>query len=427
MFKKFCDNKIGFKPSIQFIKRKNKILIANTNNGGGLFITDECYEIINNAIKEHMTFGDLIECIEENESKEYMTVLLERLYCIRAWDFESDEILSEYFEIDIDITNECNLRCKHCCVSAGDNLQGEDLPHEKVMEMVEKVINMNPAQISISGGEPLVRADFREIILFIREKYDKPLILMTNATLIDDSMAEFIANNFNVVDVSIDGGDEKSCAILRGAGTFEKSINGIRRLQEKGMNKISASMVLTKDNIYAKDDFLELCKKMNIKPCIRGLDLSGRAQSGLEKPKNYRKRHSKDEIKESFICNKTWEHIPQIMACQGAKIEFQIGHTGNIYPCGALLDEEFHLGNVFEVTDLKRYLEDREFEKGEGYRNFEKYKSYRDLKCKNCDFNILCFSCVSEIKNKIQDRTVYEDCDEQSFFFGLYWEDYEGN
>lgn len=402
-------------------------MVANTNNGGGLFITDECYDIINNAIKCKMTFGDLIKCIEETESKKYMIELLERLHYIHVWSFESDDIRSEYFQIDIDITNKCNLRCKHCCVSAGEGLQGEDLPHEKIIRLVDQVVKMNPAKITISGGEALIRTDFQEVISFIRKKYDKTLVLMTNATLIDDDMAEFIVNSFDMVDVSIDGSDEKSCNILRGAGTFEKCIRGIKLLQENGMKNISASMVLTKENMYAKKDFFILCERMNIYPIIRGLDLSGRAKSGLEKPENDNIKINTEEIQKRFICNKAWEHMPQIMACQGAKIEFLIGYTGNIYPCGALLDDEFYLGNVFEIEDLKKYLENREFEDLEGYKNFEKYIMYKGIKCNDCDFNILCFSCVNEIKNKINDGTIYRDCQEQAFCFGLYWEEYESN
>lgn len=427
MIEGYQNSKIGYKSSVHFVKRNNKVLVANTDNGGTVFLTDECYKIINDAIAEKMTFLELIDCIEEEDSKEYMCRLIKNLNNIRAWNYEDNRIRSDLFEISIDLTNKCNLQCKHCCVSAGDNLCGEDLEHDKIMLLIEKIISLNPANITLSGGEPLIRPDFKEIVLFIRKKYKKQLILMTNATLINEDMAAFIAENFDSVDVSIDGSDEKSCSILRGEGTFDKCIRGIKLLQAHGIQKISASMVLTSENEYAKGDFYALCNEMGIYPMVRALAPSGRARGNVFPPKDKQVRRNFKEIKNKFISEKMWKITPQIMTCQGAKIEFQINHIGNIYPCGALMEDEFYLGNALAVADLKKYLEHGLFHEEEGYKNFEKYKPYNLKHCKNCDFGLLCFSCVNDIRNLLNEGKLYEDCKEQSYLYSLYWEDYEGH
>ncbi len=427
MLRDNMDKKVGLKRGLRAIERNNKILLANRDNGGSMFISKECYDIILQAIKENMTFRELVDCIEDDESQKYMLELLEQMANNRFWMYDDRRINCTDYQISLDITNSCNLRCKHCCVTAGDFKSGEELDENRMMIMLEKIVKLQPASICISGGEPLMRKDFCSIVLFIRDHYKGVLSLMTNATLINEEKAGFIAKYFDYVDVSIDGCDEDSCKILRGEGTFDKCIYGIKLLQKKGVDKISASMVLTKDNEYAKDGFMKLCKKMNLFPMIRGLDQCGRAENSVKPPiEKYQKRNM-DEIKNKFIENNLWEIPPQIMTCQGAKIEFQISYTGDIYPCGALMDNEFFLGNIFIIDDLKDYLENNHFHEIEGYKNFISYMPTHIERCKDCDFNLLCFTCVSEIRNMKKTGELYKDCKEQYFVHSLYWEKYEGN
>lgn len=427
MIKDFENQKIGWKKSVRPICRKQKVLIANLDNGGSLFISKECYEILQEAIEQGMTFKELLDCIEDMDSRKYMEALVTALRNIRVWNYEGEKIKSEFFDISVDITNNCNLRCRHCCVSAGELLEGKDVDETHIMELFRKVLSLNPACLTISGGEALCRPDFKKIVSYIRGDYHKILTLMTNATLIDEDMAAFICKNFDSVDVSIDGCDEESCSKIRGEGTFKRCIQGIELLQKCGMKKISASMVLARENEYARDGFIKLCKDMGLHPIIRSLDISGRAASHLHPPIVQHQKRSCEDIKNSFVKNEMWKFRPQVMACQGAKVQFLIGFQGNIYPCGAMLSEEFCMGNVYEIENLKEYLENQEFHKTKGYQNFESCKPYHDEKCGGCDFSILCFSCANEVKNARADNSMYKDCVENSFYYDLYWENYESN
>ncbi|WP_289466325.1 radical SAM protein, partial [Klebsiella pneumoniae] len=61
------------------------------------------------------------------------------------------------------ITGRCNYRCKHCYMSAPDAKLGE-LSHETIMSIVQQLIDCGIYQVSLTGGEPLVRKDFMEIV-----------------------------------------------------------------------------------------------------------------------------------------------------------------------------------------------------------------------------------------------------------------------
>lgn len=426
MLKNYMNEKIGFKRNMKIVERKNKVLLINKDNAETIFLSKECFDIIIQAIDEELSFQELIDCIEEEESKLYFKELVNRIAGKRFWKYDDREVQCTDYEISIDITNKCNLRCRHCCISAGDSICGDDLSEDDIMSVVKQVVIMQPASICISGGEPLMRKDFTNIVRFIRSHYSRKLILMTNATLIDESMADFIAQNFDSVDVSIDGFDEDSCKLLRGEGTFEKCIGGIKNLQAKGVTNISASMVITKENKYALPEFKRLCDSMGIHPIIRGLDLAGRAKDLLEAPEDVSIQMSREQIKHSFYKYQMWNKSMMSMGCQGARIEFQISYTGDLFPCGALMEDEFLMGNVLTIHDLKEYLVSGKYKETAGYKRFISYIPTNLEHCENCDFNLLCFSCVSEIRNRINNNTIYKDCEEDKYRYSLYWENYEG-
>lgn len=419
---------IGWKKSVKFITKEKKTLVANINNGAAQFVSNECIDIINQAIIEKLNFNELLMAIEDQDSRVYMKELIHRLNNIRTWNYEGEQITSDMYQISLDITNDCNLRCKHCCISAGEMKNGEDLSEAYMADIVEKVILLSPKVITLSGGEPLIRKDFKKIVSQIRNSYKGVLTLMTNATLVDDDMAEFIHRHFDAVDVSIDGADEGSCTILRGEGTFERCIAGINRLKKFGVEHISASMVVTKENEYAKNDFMELCKKLGLQPMIRSLDNSGRAEEAYENMVCDEEEEAKplEKIKETFEKSKLYQHQPQVFACQGANTEFQIDYRGNIYPCGALMRDEYCLGSVLNIKNLKEYLESRAFEETEGYKNFFGLHPCNVDKCCDCECNILCFSCINEIRKCKERKTLYKNCEESKYYYSLFWRDYEG-
>lgn len=61
------------------------------------------------------------------------------------------------------VTGRCNYRCKHCYMSAPDAKFGE-LSHEQAMDIVRQIIDCGIFQVSLTGGEPLVRKDFLDIV-----------------------------------------------------------------------------------------------------------------------------------------------------------------------------------------------------------------------------------------------------------------------
>ena len=139
-------------------------------------------------------------------------------------------------KIDIDITNRCNLRCRYCYhyESAGD--AGGDLPASEWLRFFEELGRCAVTEVTMAGGEPFIREDLKEIIGGIVRNRMRFQIL-SNGTLIDDDMADFLVSTkrCNYVQVSIDGSMPESHDAMRGRGSFAKAMQGLMTLRRRGV------------------------------------------------------------------------------------------------------------------------------------------------------------------------------------------------
>lgn len=91
------------------------------------------------------------------------------------------------------ITGKCNYRCKHCYMSAPDAKLGE-LDHETVMSIVQQLIDCGVMQVSLTGGEPLVRRDFMEIVDALLAGGITITTIYSNGRLVTDSLLDELAS-----------------------------------------------------------------------------------------------------------------------------------------------------------------------------------------------------------------------------------------
>ena len=107
------------------------------------------------------------------------------------------------------ITGRCNYRCKHCYMSAPDAKFGE-LSHEQVMSIVQQLIDCGIREVSLTGGEPLVRKDFMEIVDALMAGGIRIVTIYSNGKLVtdkllDDLAARGIYPEFNMSYDGVDG------------------------------------------------------------------------------------------------------------------------------------------------------------------------------------------------------------------------------
>lgn len=128
----------------------------------------------------------------------------------------------------MDPTSACNLKCTGCWAAQyGDK---SNLSYETLDSIIKQGKELGIYFYIYSGGEPLVRK--KDIIKLCEVHSDCFFLSFTNGTLIDDAFCEEMlrVGNFAVA-LSIEG-DEKSTDMRRGAGTYQKVIDAMDRLQK---------------------------------------------------------------------------------------------------------------------------------------------------------------------------------------------------
>ncbi len=137
----------------------------------------------------------------------------------------------------LNITNMCNLACKHCYLGKPGNLEMNAEIFENAVSQFE---TMGGLKLMISGGEPLLHSRFRELMETL-PSYELRVVVLSNGTLIDEKAARKLSVYADEVQVSIDG--TGSHDLLRGRGSFKRSMDGISNLIRSGIPVSIATMV----------------------------------------------------------------------------------------------------------------------------------------------------------------------------------------
>src|SRR4051812_5940466 len=139
-------------------------------------------------------------------------------------------------------TMRCNLHCEFCYVGDLLNLEGE-WREELTLEALAKAFpEQSGFQISLTGGEIFMRKDIMSVLDLFRDKGYACGYLTTNGTIISDERAEALADLaaagfLKHISVSIDGPGEIHDVARGLAGTFKRTCEGLRRLQEAAKRK----------------------------------------------------------------------------------------------------------------------------------------------------------------------------------------------
>jgi radical SAM protein with 4Fe4S-binding SPASM domain len=164
--------------------------------------------------------------------------------------------LSAPLSILWDITYECNLRCKHCLVSAGERLKDE-LTFGEVKDIIDQLINMKVFNICFLGGEPLMRKDFLDILRYA-SRWSIGITFSTNGSLIDDFVIKELEDlKIFQVQVSLDGLENTHNRIRGNNSSFQDAVQAIEKLVKSGI-QVGVSTTVTKLNLKELNSLIEL-------------------------------------------------------------------------------------------------------------------------------------------------------------------------
>lgn len=167
----------------------------------------------------------------------------------------------------LELTMRCNERCLHCGSRCGD-VASEELTVEQYRRFLDEVkadFGTQDKMLCITGGEPLLRSDFAEIMGYAKELGFR-WGMTSNATLIDDAAARMLRDcGMGTISVSLDGLRESHDWFRRTPGGWDKAMAGIESLLRIGsFRHIQVTTVVTHQNIGELDELFRIFDGMDI-------------------------------------------------------------------------------------------------------------------------------------------------------------------
>ncbi|MBP9127797.1 MAG: radical SAM protein, partial [Elusimicrobia bacterium] len=154
-------------------------------------------------------------------------------------------------------TAACNLRCVHCRrLDVLDQVSRDDLSTETAQAMIADIAQNYKPILVLSGGEPLFRPDILELAIFARDRGLR-VALATNGTLVTAEKARAIRDaGVARVSISLDGAQAATHDRFRGAGQFDRALQGFDHLKREGVS-LQINMTVTRFNAHELPDLYE--------------------------------------------------------------------------------------------------------------------------------------------------------------------------
>jgi len=282
----------------------------------------------------------------------------------------------------------CNMNCDMCYVRLDKKemeAKGGLRTKEEWRSLAAQMQKAGVLFLLLTGGEPLLYPEFRELYLALRAM-GFVLTINSNGTLIDEEWADFFGKHPpRRINITLYGCDEETYANLcHYPGGFEKAKRGVRLLRERHVDvKINGSLV--KSN---RED------AMRIAEIAKELDAALHVDTYMFPAKRERERDFDDGVRlspkeaacmhvlmmqqelspQDFVQTAIQEiyramHLPKgeekagTVGCRAGRCSFAVNWQGNMQPCVMLkepsvpvFDVGFHTGWKMLVESVDQIL-----------------------------------------------------------------------
>jgi len=180
---------------------------------------------------------------------------------------------------------DCNLRCSYCVAKSSPNAPRRALGLANVQRLVNEAVELGFSDIFFTGGEPFILNEIYDMLTYSSTRVKTTVL--TNAMLLRGPRLDklcAIANDNLMVQVSLDGGQPEHHDAYRGKGSWAKTVEGIKLLQERGF-RVRLSTTETPANSTHLEQVCEFHRSLGIPDedhFLRPLAKRGYSREGLE-------------------------------------------------------------------------------------------------------------------------------------------------
>ena len=257
----------------------------------------------------------------------------------------------------LELTLRCNERCLHCGSSCGD-VRSEELTaaqYRRFLDEVKADFGTSHKMLCITGGEPLLRTDFADILGYANELGFR-WGMTSNGTMIDKERAKMLRDcGMATISVSLDGLPKTHDAFRRTPGGWDRAMEGIENLLSVGgFEHVQVTTVVTHQNIGELDELFRIFDKMPIDSWrVINIEPMGRAKQYpdlLLTPEDYRTMFE-------FIRNKRIAGEPVCYGCShylGMEYEHEVRDWYFHCTAGTYIASIMANGDITACLDIER-------------------------------------------------------------------------
>ena len=143
----------------------------------------------------------------------------------------------------------CNLACDYCVVASSPTARKREIPFGRFRALVDEAVEEGFRELYVTGGEPFVHPDMVAMAEYASERLET--VVLTNAMLFTGRRREELARLAGrprlTLQSSIDGARAETHDLWRGAGSWERAMEGIGYARELGL-PLRVAMTETPDN-----------------------------------------------------------------------------------------------------------------------------------------------------------------------------------
>ncbi len=155
-----------------------------------------------------------------------------------------------------EITFACNMRCLHCGTSAGVK-RPDELTTKEALALIDELADLESFNITLSGGEPLLRKDWRLLAERIKERGVTSALITNGNAITKDTVKDFERLQIDKVAVSFDGTEKTHNYIRQRNNSWERAFRAMAMMAENGNVPFSAISQISNINLHEMDDIKE--------------------------------------------------------------------------------------------------------------------------------------------------------------------------
>ena len=217
----------------------------------------------------------------------------------KTTDILTDTFGRQHNYLRISLIEKCNLRCTYCMPENGVELTPKEnlMTSAEVIDIATLFVKNGVNKIRLTGGEPLLRKDFTEILAGLSQ-LPVQISITTNAILVDRYLEDFKKYNLNDINVSLDTLSPEKFNTITKRNQFEKAFQNILLLINEGFN-VKMNVVLLKDfNENEIIDFIEFTKMNSIN--VRFIEFMPFSGNSWDKSKLVSFKEILDKVNENY-------------------------------------------------------------------------------------------------------------------------------